>query len=200
MFRRRFVGSSFSDAHQKLSLSEGAGLNIRKQAETKDFFANSDWLDWFVLRPLSHISSNWELTWRNDLKRYEPEPYSFAADLNEVVYIIATCSKPKRYHDHEDVLAERVIRDLKWPIQKKGKIWVGADYQCILEQGSFHDLGQRDLITAAAGRVDAAIRFGQNHFDEMEEKHMHMLAALVTIIIYHRYCDGSSLINLTEGQ
>ena len=64
----------------------------------------------------------------------------------------------------------------------------------ILEQGAFGDLQQRDLIAAAAGRVHTALDYGQNHFDEMDEGHFYMLAALLSIIIYHRYCDGEAVL------
>jgi len=86
------------------------------------------------------------------------------------------------------------LHELKWPIQKKGNFWIGADYPSILEQGGFRDLDQKNLIAAASGRVHAALNYGQPHFDGMEAGHRHMLAALITIIIYHRYCDGSSLL------
>jgi hypothetical protein len=155
------------------------------------FFSRSDDLDYLVLRPLSHIAPNWEATWTG--AEYEPESGSFAADLNTIIALISDTPSPKRYHDNEDTLAERVMKENGWPIQKKGKLWIGADYQSILEQGSFADLEQQDLIIAASGRVHAAIKFGQNHFDEMEDAHKNMLAGLLTIIIYHRSCDGTSL-------
>jgi hypothetical protein len=160
----------------------------------RDFFAWSDWLDRMVLRPLSHIAPNWETRWDHEEKRYRPEPSSFADDLNRVIELVATCSRPLKYHEHEDVLAERVVLDLKWPIQKKGGRWIGADYASILEQGAFKDLDQRHLIAAAAGRVHAALDYGQRHVDDMEDGHLHMLAALLSNIIYHRHCDGESLL------
>ena len=90
---------------------------------------------------------NWEVTWDADRDQYEPEVASFADDLNKVIEQIAISPRPERYHDNEDRLAERVITDLKWPIQKKGGHWHGADYQSILEQGAFRDLGQRGAVT-----------------------------------------------------
>lgn len=151
-------------------------------------------LDYLVLRPLSHITLNWETRWNHIAHCFKPEPESFAGDLNAVIELIAASLPPARYHDHEDRLAERVIQNLGWPIQKKGTHWVGADYGAILEQGAFRDLDQRDLLSAAAGRVHAAFAHGQIHFDEMEDGHRNMLAALLTITIYHRYCDGTSLL------
>lgn len=155
------------------------------------FFARSDYLDYMVLRPLSHITMSWEVTWGVD--RYEPEVDSFASDLNEIIHQIAGSQRPDHYHDNEDRLAERVVTELKWPIQKKGGRWHGADYQSILEQGAFEDIGQRELAIAANGRVQMALDYGQSHFDAMDDAHMTMLSALMTIMIYHRDCDGSSL-------
>lgn len=48
--------------------------------EVSDFFKNSSLLDHMVLRPLSHIKPNWELTWSGN--EYEPEEDSFASLLN----------------------------------------------------------------------------------------------------------------------
>ncbi len=161
--------------------------------DVRDFFAWSDVLDYLVLRPLSHITLNWEAQWDPIARRYEPEAESFADDLNAVIELIAACPPPAHYHDHEDRLAERVIHEMGWPIQKKGSRWLGEDYAFILEQGAFRDLQQRDLVSAASGRVHAAFMHGQRHFDDMEDGHRTMLAALLTIIIYHRYSDGTCL-------
>ncbi|MBB4402945.1 MULTISPECIES: hypothetical protein [Rhizobium/Agrobacterium group] len=168
-------------------------VQVYTPEQVRNFFARSDLLDRMTLRPLSHITTSWECAWNRETDQYEPEVDSFAADLNAVIDLVATCERPARYHDHEDTLAERTLRELKWPIQKKGAQWHGADYQAVLEQGAFGDVGQQDLIAAAAGRVHAAMDFGQLHFDDMEERHLNMLAALITIIIFHRDCDGSSL-------
>lgn len=158
--------------------------------DIKDFFARSDWLDRYALRPLEHIAPSWDLRWDGD--RYLPEPYSFAEDLNEVIEQIASCDPPASYHDNEDILATETLISLKWPIQKKGSRWIGEDYACILEQGSFNDVGQGNLIKAAAGRVHKAFEFGQRHFDEMEHGHLVMLAALISIILYQRENNGNS--------
>ena len=166
--------------------------------DIRKFFAHSDWLDRMVLRPLSHITDNWETSWDPLTRRYQPEPFSFANDLNQAINHIATCVRPLRYHHHEDITAERLLTEKSWPIQKKGGRWIGADYASILEQGAFRDLYQKDLISAAAGRVHAALDRGQEHVDIMEEGHLRMLAGLLTIIIYHRYCDGTSLLTETE--
>lgn len=162
-----------------------AALN-HPAASIRSFFARSDYLDRMALRPLSHIAGGWDVCWDAAAERYEPEEDSFAEDLNFVIDAMAGTSRPVSYHDDEDVLAENLLRDLHWPIQEKNGRWVGADYASILEQGSFRDYGQQRLLSAATGRVYAALDFGQSHFDEMEEGHMQMLAQLITIIIYHR--------------
>ncbi len=61
------------------------------------FFARSNYLDRMVLRPLSHIASNWELTWDGD--SYKCEPSSFAEDLNILIEAIAKAPRPPNYHD-----------------------------------------------------------------------------------------------------
>ncbi|SEO80440.1 hypothetical protein SAMN02990966_02897 [Rhodospirillales bacterium URHD0017] len=160
----------------------------------REFFSWSMCIDQYVLKPLSHIAGNWEAEWDHDAKKYAPEASSFAEDLNQVIELVATCPRPLSYHDHEDILAERAVRDSKWPIGKQGSRWVGADYVGLLERGAFGDLDQRNLIAAAAGRVHAAMARGQKHIDDMEDRHRYMLAALLSIIIYHRHCGGKSLV------
>lgn len=155
--------------------------------EIREFFAHSEFLDYVVLRPLSHIRGNWESTWDRGSGRYLPEEDSFADALNGVIDDLAAATIPSAYHDHEDRLAE-YVRDghLRWPIRKIGKRWVGMDYRVILEQGGFRDLDQRDLVAAAAGRVSAAVQLGQLQFDDMEESHREMLGVVLSIILYHR--------------
>lgn len=63
---------------------------------------------------------------------------------------------------------------------------VGADYDSILEQGGFHDIDEANLVAAAAGRVRAALERGQMHWDDMEDSHRRMLAAVLSVILYHR--------------
>jgi hypothetical protein len=168
-------------------------FQIYTPEQIRGFFAKSDLLDRMTLRPLSHITLNWEATWDPEKHQYTPEENSFVADLNTVIDLLATYERSSHYHEHEDTLAEHTLRELRWPIQKKGGRWIGADYQAILEQGAFSEFGQEKLIAAATGRVHAAMDFGQLHFDDMEEGHLNMLAGLITIIIFHRDCDGSSL-------
>lgn len=158
-----------------------------ESSAVKAFFASSnDVLDHQVLRPLSHIASNWELTWNDDTQEYEAEDDSFATALNHMIADIAQTVPPRKYHDNEDRLAEYVVAKLRWPIRKVGRQWVGAEYDSILEQGGFDDIDQEDLLLAAAGRIHAALDREQTHFDDMEESHRRMLGAVLSIILYHR--------------
>lgn len=153
----------------------------------KAFFANSDGiLDHQVLRPLSHIAANWEISWDDNAQSYESEDDSYASALNQMIEDIADTAPPAKYHDSEDRLAEYVVARLRWSIRKVGGGWVGADYDAILEQGGFQDIDQADLTLAATGRIHAALTRGQKHFDDMEESHRRMLGAVLTIILYHR--------------
>jgi hypothetical protein len=151
-----------------------------------NFFSKSDLLDYTVLRPLSHIKANWELSWNFTGDEYEEEQNSYAKDLNNLIAELEKCKPPKKYHQNEDRLADYLIKSLKWPIYKKGNKWVGADYASILEQGGFKDFDQKELMLAAAGRIKAARNRNQGHFDDMEESHRRMLAAVLSIILYHR--------------
>ena len=162
--------------------------NIGEGQPIKSFFADSACysLDREVLRPLSHIHANWELTWDHAQQRYLEEDDSYAKLLNELIDELASVTPPARYHDNEDRLAEYVLEHLKWPIRKDGSRWVGADYESIIEQGGFHDLDERNLVLAAAGRIQAAITRGQDHYDRMEQSHRRMLGAVLSVILYHR--------------
>jgi hypothetical protein len=150
------------------------------------FFAWSDLLDHDVTRPLAHVKGGWELTWDQDLGRYEHEDDSFAKYVNAMVEDIADTAISPRYHDNEDVLASHVVSSLGWPIVKKDGRWVGAGYGSILEQGGFDDIDQGELLTSAIGRVAAAMALGQAHYDQMEPGHRLMLGDILTIILYHR--------------
>ena len=155
-------------------------------AQVRAFFAQSDYLDYLMLRPLSHIASNWELTCDAEASEYKPESESFARHLNGVIREISETVPPKRYHDNEDRLAEFLVVNLNWPIKKVGGRWIGDDYDFILEQGGFSDADQKNLVEAATGRVYAALKRNQDSFDEMEEGHRRMLGAVMTILLYHR--------------
>jgi len=150
------------------------------------FFTRSSVLDMEVLRPLSHILPYWETTWDPAEQKYSEEEGSYATQLNALIDELDTATPPAKYHDNEDRLAEHVIKHLKWPIRKEGTRWVGEDYHVVLQQGGFNDSDERDLVLAAAGRIRAAIDRGQTHYDDMEESHRRMLAAVLTTILYHR--------------
>ncbi len=150
------------------------------------FFANSDYFDYLVTRPLSHVYPLWELIWDSDSGCYQPDEDGLAQKVNEIIREVEQLSPPARYHDSEDRLAEFVIERLGWPVRKVGNRWVGGDYSVILQQGGFSDADQRELMLAAAGRIQAARRHRQSHFDEMEDSHQRMLAAVLCAILYHR--------------
>src|SRR5574341_434094 len=122
----------------------------------RSFFVHSDLIDYEVLRPLSHISANWELTWDASTKNYREEEDSYAKLLNQLIEEIESTTPPVKYHDNEDRLAEYTKKHLNWNIRKEGSCWVGEDYNAIIEQGGFHDLNEKELILAAAGRIYAA--------------------------------------------
>jgi hypothetical protein len=152
----------------------------------KNFFRKSELLDALTLRQLSHINCNWELTWDDSLEQYEPEGDSFATKVNNLTDELDSLEPPMKYHDNEDRLAEEAQGRLGWNLKKIGNRWVGEDYPVVLQQGSFNDIDQRELMLAAVGRIKAAIMRGQMHFDEMEPSHQRMLADLLAVVLYHR--------------
>jgi len=151
-----------------------------------DFFSRSYYLDKEVLRPLSHIMGNWELTWDAEEQKYVEEEGSYAGLLNQLIVEIGKAHPPKRYHDNEDRLGEYVQKHLNWGILKKGKWWIGCDYVSLIQQGGFGDTDQADMFLAAAGRIHAAKKRGQLHYDVMEESHRRILGVVITAILYHR--------------
>lgn len=152
----------------------------------KEFFGGNELFDCLCLRPLSHINGNWDISWDSDVEEYSSEEKSYADQVNFLLAEIGEVVPPKKYHDNEDCLAFYVIEALGWDLNKKGNRWVGADYRHILEQGGFRDIDQKNLALAAAGRVKAAVDRGQKSFDDMEVSHQNMLAAVISIILYHR--------------
>lgn len=158
------------------------------------FFSCSELVDYEVLRPLSHIRPNWELTWHFDDETYESEDDSFAAEFNDMLRELSTCTPPSKYHDNEDVLAEYVQQNLNWGIRKQGKKWVNRegkpltpdDYLVTLQQGAFHDADEQELVFAAAGRIQVALDRGQLNFDDVEVSHRRILAGVLCSILYHR--------------
>jgi len=153
---------------------------------TKEFFSNSSLLGRLVLRPLSHINGNWELIWDKEKQEYEPEEESYAGLLNQLIKELACIEPPLEYHKHEDCLAEYVRANLNWNLNKIKGRWVGEDYHVILEQGGFHDINLANLKLAAAGRIKAATKRKQLHFDDMEQSHQKILAGVLAIILYHQ--------------
>lgn len=151
--------------------------------EVKKFFAQSEYLDQMVLRPLSHIDQDWELIRGND--GYLAEEGNLSAHLINLIDVLASTEPPKKYHDNEDRLAEYLV-SMGSKIQKKGRYWIGDDYGFVLQQASLaHQLNHEELIFSAAGRVMAAIKHKQRMFDEMEEGHQAMLAAILTILVFN---------------
>lgn len=142
--------------------SATAELTGARQEITK-FFANSDLLDFMVLRPFSHINTSWELTWNSEANEYEREEGTFAPLLNDLITELSTSVPPTKYHDNEDCLAECVKESRNWNIYKEGKRWFGDDYVSILEQGGFKDINEGNFVQAARGRIEAALGNGQHH-------------------------------------
>jgi len=155
--------------------------------QMKSFFDDSDLLLELVLLPLEHIRSNWDLYWDDDEYKYVEEEYSFARELNELIFQIASVIPPNNYHMHEDKVAIYFNKNDWANIEKNGRYWTGEEYRIILEQGGFDDWEQSDLVLAAAGRVKAAIDRGQNSIEAMENTHCKMLCIILSIILYHRF-------------
>ena len=168
--------------------------SISMNRQIQDFFSCSELVDYEVLRALSHIRPNWELTWSLNNEIYESEDDSFASLFNKLIEELATSTPPSRYHDNENALAEYVQQHLNWGIHRQGNIWINRDgkrlapddYITTLAQGAFHDVDEQELIAAAAGRIQAALDRGQNHFDDVEESHRRIIAGVLYSILYHR--------------
>lgn len=152
-----------------------------------NFFSNSNELDFSVLKPLSHIHLEWELTWDPLKNKYKEEDNSFSKLLNELIFELDQAALQRNYHDNEDVIAKYVMQNLKWNIRKVKTRWTGAEYVSIMEQGSFSDSNEKNLILSAVGRIHASIVLKQNHFDDMELSHRRILAKIISIILYHRF-------------
>ena len=160
-----------------------------------NFFNNSEYLDRMVLKPLSHLSINWELRWNKEMMKYETEGDSLVDDLNNLIEEIGNINPPQSYHDNEDALAEYLREKMNWNIQKVGNRWNCHDYGRLLEQGGFGDINESHLVKASAGRIKAAINFGQLNFDEMEAGHQKILSFALSSIIYHRVTNNPEKID-----
>ncbi|MCU8466012.1 hypothetical protein BTO03_24905 [Vibrio parahaemolyticus] len=158
---------------------------MRIGGKLDSFFEDSEFLDYEVLRPLSHIRGNWELSPGTDTL-FEPEEDSFAVELSQLIEELETTDIPSRYHDNEDRLARYVQEKFDNEIEKIGNRWVGQDYRIILQDAGFFDINEQNLVQSAKGRIVAAINFGQEHYDDMEFGHRKMLAVILTLILYHR--------------
>ncbi|WP_294591931.1 hypothetical protein [uncultured Rikenella sp.] len=151
-----------------------------------DFFKKSEFLEYLVTRPLSHIRPNWELSWDENINSYQHEEDSYAEELNNLIKEIGQTPVPVSYHEHEDHLAEYVKNNHNWPIYKVRNRWICDDYRSIIDQGCFSPEGIQNLLQAIAGRVDATKKLGQMHFDEMESGHQRILGFAITTILYQR--------------
>ena len=156
------------------------------------FFSHSELLAHEVLRPISHVRENWEL-FPGKTEPYEVEQDSFSSELNTLIKEISVTTPPKNYHKFENNVASYMtaIRDgeyeLKngiWWDHNSGKKLNIETLEFVLEQGSSGWVAAPELVSAAAGRVKAALHYGQQHYDAMEPGHRKMLAILLTIILF----------------
>jgi len=151
-----------------------------------EFFEQSELLDYEVLRPLSHIRANWELSSGWEDFHFQVEGDSFAKELSELIDELERTQIPVRYHDNEDRLAEYVKEKFDQEIKKIGNRWVGMEYQIILQDAGLFDINEQHLVQSAKGRIIAAQKYQQNHYDDMEFGHRKMLAVILSLILYHR--------------
>lgn len=159
------------------------------EEELITFVKQNELFDYMVTRPLDHILPNWELIWDDKTNRFMVEEDSFAGKVNEMLNELLHAQTPDNYHDNEDLLAEYVQSHLNWDIAKVHGRWISCDYQEILNQGSFGDENQKNLLAAANGRIAAAIQHGQTKFDDMEYGHQRILAMVLASILYQRSYD-----------
>ncbi|MFN7310785.1 MAG: hypothetical protein ACK5T0_05370 [Vampirovibrionales bacterium] len=162
-----------------------------------NFFANSDFLDRVVLRPIDHLGYDWELTWDSDKQEYKPEQNSLAEHLNILIRDIASATPEKYYHTLENKWIE-LFSDVKQGAYKlnSNRLWVDSltDEPVpkdmlghMLEQATccYEDIP--DLITAVAGRVQTSMGRGKKtHFDQLDNGHMQMIGIIMTVILFRR--------------
>lgn len=159
------------------------------EQELINFVKHSELFDYMVTRPLDHILPNWELMWDDNTDRFIPEEDSFAEKVNKMLDELVAMPIPDKYHDNEDILAEYVQKHHNWNIVKVNGRWISCDYREILNQGSFGDADQKNLLAAAKGRIAAAIQHGKTKFDDMEYGHQRILAMVLASILYQRSND-----------
>jgi hypothetical protein len=159
------------------------------------FFARSDWLDYAVLRRLSHVAGNWELTYDGDF--YKPEDDSLADHLNVLIEEIGKTFPPKNYHHYENILASQHYDTKSGGVilSKSKRIWLNSATKkpipkeqlgFYIEQGAIGNSDVPELVIAAAGRIATAMKHGVEHFDDLDSGHMSMLAEIMTIILFVR--------------
>lgn len=153
-------------------------------------------MDGTVTRPLSHIAPHWELIWQDKERRYLDEEYSLGSHFNDLIEDISVSPKPKNYHRYMD--NHLIYRS---DIVLKNKIWcdVSTDDKIDVEmmghyisQEAIGDLEAKNLILAAAGRIEVSRKLGFENYDELDDNHMGMLAQILTSILYCRSSDPSS--------
>lgn len=182
-------------ARSRVSSSDPAIGWDRESA--KGFFADSAYLDYAALRPLSHVAPNWELTWDSSMGEYEAEEGSLAAHLNVLIEQVARSVPPTDYHSHENRLAQLYARvgGGRFHLSKSGKLWIDSQTNKptskemvghMIEQASSGSDDVPDLVLACAGRVATAMRFGVRHFDDLDDGHLAMLAVLIAVVLFRR--------------
>lgn len=158
------------------------------------FFYRSDYLDYVVLRPLSHVAPNWELVIGGDYL-FEEEDGSLAAHLNVLVEEISLIVPSIDYHSYENNILYNYSNFLN-KYQLKGKIWHDkstglpldkSEIGYMIEQGSSGQVDVPDLVMAAAGRIATSMYYGVDHFDKLDSGHMAMLGIIITIILFRRF-------------
>jgi len=161
------------------------------------FFANSDWLDRAVLRPISHVAGNWELTWNTHADRYEPESDSLADHLNVLIHDMAASKPPADYHHYENKLAISYddVKSGRFKLNRSRKLWIDTATNLpvskdmvghMIEQATCGHYDVPDLVLSAAGRVATSLRFGVSHFDDLDDGHLEMLSVIMTDILFRR--------------
>ena len=159
------------------------------QDKIKTFFKWSGLLDEEVTKRLQYIKSDWELQWDFEEEQYIEEENSFSPELNKLFIEFSAYEPVQNYHMNEDEIVEFLNEKRNTKITKVGKRWSVDDYGQTLEQGAFSDIEQYNLKQAAIGRIYAAIKRGQNNYDDMEESHRFILSEILISILYHQEFD-----------
>ena len=166
-------------------------------ASAAAFFEGSDYLDYAVLRPIAHVAGNWELTWNGNSRVYEEESDSLAAHLNVLIQDIARSVPPTDYHEHENRLAIAYdgVKSGRYRLNRSRKLWIDSStgktatkdmVGHMIEQATCGHYDVPDLVLSAAGRVAASMRFGIDHFDQLDDGHQAMLSVIMTDILFRR--------------